>query len=125
MALGASRQRVIAAIFRRPLLHVGLGIICGTAIIFTVAMLAKATEFPGSESGLSLGALGVSLARGPLALELSLTEERLAAVNRIVNLGQSAVPVDTPGVPPSGSNAIRVSSGGGLWRGVRGAGVKA
>ena len=70
--------------------------------------------------GLSLGALGVSLARGPLALKLSLTEERLAAVNRIVNLGQSAVPVDTPGVPPSGSNAIRVSSGGGLWRGVRG-----
>jgi len=69
---------------------------------------------------LSLAALGVSLKRGPLALELGLTEVRLAAVTRTVNLGQSAVPVDTPGVPPSGPNVIHVSSGGGLWRGVRG-----
>src|SRR5207344_3196581 len=53
VALGASRSRVIAAIFKRPLLQVGLGVLGGTSIILTVAALAKSTEFPGSETGLS------------------------------------------------------------------------
>ena len=41
VALGASRQRVVVATFRRPLLQVALGIVIGTAIIFTVATLIK------------------------------------------------------------------------------------
>ena len=45
VALGASRQRVVAATFRRPLLQVTLGIVVGTAIIFTAATLIKYTEF--------------------------------------------------------------------------------
>jgi ABC-type antimicrobial peptide transport system permease subunit len=37
IALGASRQRVVAATFRRPLLQVALGIVVGTGIVFTAA----------------------------------------------------------------------------------------
>ena len=53
VALGASRQRVVVATFRRPLLQVALGIFIGTTIIFTAATLIKYTELPGSESDLS------------------------------------------------------------------------
>ena len=72
---------------------------------------------------LSLAALGVSFARGPLALELTLAQTGLTAVNRTMTLGQTSVPVDTPGVTPAGGgggNSVRVSSGGGIWRSVRG-----
>ena len=62
VALGSSRQRVIGVIFRRPLLHVGLGILAGTSLIFTVARLMKETEFPGSEAGLSPAAIAMLLA---------------------------------------------------------------
>ena len=54
VALGASRQRVIVATFRRPLLQVTLGIFVGTAITFTAASLIKYTEFPGSETDLTV-----------------------------------------------------------------------
>jgi putative ABC transport system permease protein len=53
VALGASRRRVIAATFRRPLLQVTGGIVIGTAIILTAAWLIKYTEFPGSETDLT------------------------------------------------------------------------
>jgi predicted lysophospholipase L1 biosynthesis ABC-type transport system permease subunit len=53
VALGASRQRVVAAIFRRPLLQVALGVAVGTAIVFTAASLIRYTEFPGSENDLT------------------------------------------------------------------------
>jgi predicted permease len=53
VALGASRQRVVVAAFRRPLLQVALGIAVGTAVIFTAAALIKYTELPGSENDLS------------------------------------------------------------------------
>ena len=41
VALGASRQRVVVATFRRPLFQVALGVVVGTAIIFTAATLIK------------------------------------------------------------------------------------
>jgi putative ABC transport system permease protein len=41
VALGASRWRVVAATFRRPLLQVALGIVVGTAIILTGARLTS------------------------------------------------------------------------------------
>jgi hypothetical protein len=53
VALGASRKRVVAATFHRPLLQVTLGVVVGTAIIFTVATLIRYTEFPGSENDLT------------------------------------------------------------------------
>src|SRR5205085_2412885 len=62
VALGAGPLRIVAAIFRRPLFQVGFGILVGTVMIATVAHLAKWTDFPGSEGGLSLTALGLVLA---------------------------------------------------------------
>jgi putative ABC transport system permease protein len=57
VALGASRQGVIAAIFRRPLTQVGLGIFAGASLIASIASVAYTTEFAGAENlsaGLSL-----------------------------------------------------------------------
>ena len=68
VALGASRQRVIVATFRRPLLQVTGGIIVGTAIIFTAAMLFKYTELPGSESDLSLQGMATIIGYGIVML---------------------------------------------------------
>ena len=68
VALGASRQRVVVATFRRPLLQVALGIVVGTAIIFTVATLIKYTEFPGSESDLTLQGMAMIIGYGIVML---------------------------------------------------------
>ena len=58
VALGASRGRV-GVIFRRQLLQVALGILAGTSIILTAALLARPTEFPGSNAGLSSTAIAM------------------------------------------------------------------
>jgi putative ABC transport system permease protein len=68
VALGASRRRVVVATFRRPLLHVALGVIVGTAIIFTVAALLKNTEFPGSDSELTLQGMAMIIGYGIVML---------------------------------------------------------
>ena len=68
VALGASRQRVVVATFRRPLLQVALGIVVGTAIIFTVATLIKYTELPGSERDLTLQGMAMILGYGIVML---------------------------------------------------------
>jgi ABC-type antimicrobial peptide transport system permease subunit len=68
VALGASRQRVVVAIFRRPLLQVALGIVADTAIIFTLATMIKYTEFPGSESDLTLQAMAMIIGYGIVML---------------------------------------------------------
>ena len=41
VALGASRKRLIVAIFKRPLINVTLGVIAGAAIILMLAFLAN------------------------------------------------------------------------------------
>ena len=68
VALGASRRRVVVATFRRPLLQVALGIVVGTAIIVTVASLIKYTEFPGSESDLTLQGIAMIIGYGIVML---------------------------------------------------------
>jgi hypothetical protein len=68
VALGASRPRVVVAAFRRPLLQVALGIVVGTAIIFTVATLSKNTELPGSENDLTLQAMAMIIGYGIVML---------------------------------------------------------
>jgi putative ABC transport system permease protein len=68
VALGASRQRVVAATFRRPLLQVTLGIVVGTAIVFTAASLIKYTEFPGSESDLTVQGMAMIIGYGIVML---------------------------------------------------------
>lgn len=68
VALGASRQRVVAATFRRPLLQITLGIVVGTAIIFTAATLMQNTEFPGSENGLTVRGMAMIVGYGLVML---------------------------------------------------------
>jgi ABC-type antimicrobial peptide transport system permease subunit len=53
VALGASRARVVAATFRRPMLQVMGGIAVGTAIIFVASILIRDTELPGFEKDLT------------------------------------------------------------------------
>ena len=68
VALGASRQRVVVATLRRPLLQVAFGIIVGTAIIFTAATLMQNTELPGSESELTLQGMAMIIGYGIVML---------------------------------------------------------
>jgi ABC-type antimicrobial peptide transport system permease subunit len=59
---------VVVATFRRPLVQVALGTAIGTAIVFTAASLIKYTEFPGSESDLTLRGMGLILCYGIVML---------------------------------------------------------
>jgi predicted permease len=68
VALGASRQRVVVATFRRPLLQVALGIVVGTAIIFTAATLMQNTELPGSDRELTLAGMAMIVGYGIVML---------------------------------------------------------
>jgi len=68
VALGASPQRVVVATFRRPLLQVTAGIAVGTAIVFAAASLIKYTEFPGSETDLTLRGMAMIVGYGIVML---------------------------------------------------------
>ncbi len=68
VALGASRRRVVAATFRRPLTQVTLGVVVGTAIVFTVASLLEYTEVVGWETGLTPQGRVLIIAYGILML---------------------------------------------------------
>jgi ABC-type antimicrobial peptide transport system permease subunit len=75
IALGASRQRVVAAVFRRPLTQVALGILAGGALIAAAGSMAYTTEFPGSDglsAGLSLRQVATLLAYVTLMLGVCL-----------------------------------------------------
>jgi putative ABC transport system permease protein len=60
VALGASRGRVIAAIFRRPLIQVGLGVVAGAALIALAATIE--TEMPGLQGDVSPGQFAIVVA---------------------------------------------------------------
>jgi putative ABC transport system permease protein len=68
VALGASRRGVIVATFRRPLLQVTGGIVVGTGIVLGAASLIKYTEFPGSETDLTLQGMAMILGYGIVML---------------------------------------------------------
>ena len=68
VALGATRRGVIVATFRRPLLQVAIGVVVGTAIVFAAASLIKYTEFPGSETELTLQGIAMILGYGMVML---------------------------------------------------------
>ena len=68
VALGASRQRVVLATFRRPLSQVALGIVIGTAIVFSAATLIKYTQFPGSETDLTVQGMAMIVVYGIVML---------------------------------------------------------
>jgi ABC-type antimicrobial peptide transport system permease subunit len=64
VALGASRGRVVAATFRRPLFQVALGVFIGTALTFAGAVLLRNTELPGFEGELSAPAMAMIVGYG-------------------------------------------------------------
>lgn len=68
VALGASRWRVVAATFRRPLFQVTLGVIVGTAVVFIGAVLMRDTELPGSENDLGLEGIAMIVGYGIVML---------------------------------------------------------
>jgi putative ABC transport system permease protein len=70
VALGASRQRVVGAIFRRPLIQVGLGILAGTALIALAGSIE--TEMPGLSGELSLKQFAILLGYAALMLGVCL-----------------------------------------------------
>jgi ABC-type antimicrobial peptide transport system permease subunit len=49
-------------------LQVALGIVIGTAVVFTAASLIKYTEFPGSESDLTLQGMAMIVGYGIVML---------------------------------------------------------
>jgi ABC-type antimicrobial peptide transport system permease subunit len=72
VALGASRLRVVAATFRRPLLQVSLGVAVGTAAVLIGAAQLRNTEFPGSENELTLQGMAAIAGYGIVMLGVCL-----------------------------------------------------
>jgi putative ABC transport system permease protein len=68
VALGASPARLVAAIFRRPLTHVTLGVLTGGALITLMAFAAAGGDggLAGVEGGVSLANVAMVLAYAAL-----------------------------------------------------------
>jgi putative ABC transport system permease protein len=76
VALGASREKLLVSIFRRPLIQVAMGIVAGTGIIVGFRMLLENSEFAGTEhlaGGPSLTEVTVLLGYAVLMLGVCLT----------------------------------------------------
>ena len=54
VALGGSSQRIVTAIFRRPLTQMGLGILAGIAIVTAAIMMYPNTDAPGADQAVGL-----------------------------------------------------------------------
>jgi putative ABC transport system permease protein len=63
VALGGSRQRIVTAIFRRPLIQMGLGVLAGISVIALMTVLFPYTDGPGAgeAEGLTLAAIAMQL----------------------------------------------------------------
>jgi ABC-type antimicrobial peptide transport system permease subunit len=74
VALGASRGRLVAAIFRRPLTHVTLGVLTGGALIAVMAFAVSGGDggLARVEGGLSLSNVALLLAYAALMLGVCL-----------------------------------------------------
>jgi ABC-type lipoprotein release transport system permease subunit len=70
IALGADRWRVISAIFRRPLIQVGLGVLAGNALLAVAGSIE--TEMPGLTGELSAGQLAILAGYGFVMLGVCL-----------------------------------------------------
>jgi cell division protein FtsX len=70
VALGADRWRVISAIFRRPLIQVGLGVLAGNALLALAGSVEM--EMPGLTGDLSVGQLAILAAYGLVMLGVCL-----------------------------------------------------
>ena len=70
LALGANARRVVTALFRRPMIHVSLGVIAGTLLIAVAAIAVQyTTEFEGIQPrGLTGGEISLLVGDGTLML---------------------------------------------------------
>jgi ABC-type antimicrobial peptide transport system permease subunit len=61
VALGGSRYRIVTAIFRRPLIQMGLGVLAGIAFIAFMTFMYPGTDGPGAgeAEGLTLEAIAM------------------------------------------------------------------
>ena len=48
VALGGSRRRILMAIFRRPLIQMGLGVLAGISIIVAATVMYPYSDGPGA-----------------------------------------------------------------------------
>jgi predicted permease len=70
VALGGSRQRILAAIFRRPLIQMGLGVLAGLSVIAVMTALYPYTDGPGAGEAEGLSATAIAMQVGYAALML-------------------------------------------------------
>jgi ABC-type antimicrobial peptide transport system permease subunit len=54
VALGGSRERVIGAILRKPLIRVGLGVLLGSGMVLAAVIALRGSEFPGADTPLTV-----------------------------------------------------------------------
>jgi putative ABC transport system permease protein len=68
VALGGSRRRIIAAIFRRPLIQMGIGVLAGIAFIAFMTFMYPSTEGPGAGQAEGLTLRAIAMQAGYAAL---------------------------------------------------------
>jgi len=68
VALGGSRGRILMAIFRRPLIQTGLGVLAGISIIVAATVMYPYSDGPGAGEAGGLTAAAVMMQAGYAAL---------------------------------------------------------
>jgi ABC-type antimicrobial peptide transport system permease subunit len=74
VALGGSGQQILAAVFRRPLTQMGLGILAGIAVVLAATVLYPNTDGPGADqaAGLTVEAAALLVSYGTLMVGVCL-----------------------------------------------------
>jgi predicted permease len=68
VALGGSRQRIVMAIFRRPLIQMGLGVLAGISVIVLATVMYPYSDGPGAGQAAGLTLAAVAMQAGYAAL---------------------------------------------------------
>jgi hypothetical protein len=70
VALGGSHQRILTAIFRRPLVQMGLGVLAGVSIVCAATILYPYSDGPGADRAGGLTVQAVAMLAGYAAVML-------------------------------------------------------
>ncbi|MCC7126377.1 MAG: ABC transporter permease [Acidobacteria bacterium] len=70
VALGGSRPRILAAIFRRPLMQMSLGVLAGMSVIVVLTALYPYSDGPGAGEAEGLSATAITMQAGYAAVML-------------------------------------------------------
>ena len=68
VALGGSRRRIVTAIFRRPLIQMGLGVLAGISVIAVVTALYPYSDGPGAGDAQGLSPTAIAMQLGYAAV---------------------------------------------------------